>query len=162
LGGIAATCAEAFRPYSPVLANLTGVCSWWGWVPTCGFTAILSATALHEWYLPFIPITPLAIGVVLAFTAINLLAAMATSAEDRTIVEAIVKMAAGLRIDVVAEGVETIEQADSLTRLGCLLGQGFYYARPMPSDGVPAVLGSSLPLADAGPPALAGVPSLER
>jgi hypothetical protein len=26
VGGIAATCAEAFRPYSPVLANLTGVC----------------------------------------------------------------------------------------------------------------------------------------
>ena len=32
VGGIAATCAEAFRPYSPVLANLTGVCYWWGWV----------------------------------------------------------------------------------------------------------------------------------
>ena len=73
VGGIAATCAEAFRPYSPILANLTGVCYWWGWVPTCGFTAILSATALHEWYLPFIPITPLAIAVVLAFTGINLL-----------------------------------------------------------------------------------------
>ena len=55
VGGIAATCAEAFRPYSPVLANLTGVCYWWGWVPTCGFTAILSATALHEWYLPLHP-----------------------------------------------------------------------------------------------------------
>ena len=55
VGGIAATCAEAFRPYSPVLANLTGVCYWWGWVPTCGFTAILSATALHEWYLPVHP-----------------------------------------------------------------------------------------------------------
>ena len=68
VGGIAATCAEAFRPYSPVLANLTGVCYWWGWVPTCGFTAILSATALHEWYLPWIPVTPLAIAVVLAFT----------------------------------------------------------------------------------------------
>jgi amino acid transporter len=73
VGGIAATCAEAFRPYSPVLANLTGVCYWWGWVPTCGFTAILSATALHEWYLPWIPVTPLAIAVVLSFTAINLL-----------------------------------------------------------------------------------------
>jgi len=36
VGGIAATCAEAFRPYSPVLSNLTGVCYWWGWVPTCG------------------------------------------------------------------------------------------------------------------------------
>jgi diguanylate cyclase (GGDEF)-like protein len=73
VGGIAATCAEAFRPYSAVLANLTGVCYWWGWVPTCGFTAILSATALHQWYLPWIPVTPLAIAVVLAFTAINLL-----------------------------------------------------------------------------------------
>ena len=40
VGGIAATCAEAFRPYSPVLANLTGVCYWWGWVPTCGLTAL--------------------------------------------------------------------------------------------------------------------------
>src|SRR5258708_28074498 len=45
VGGIAATCAEAFRPYSARLANLTGVCYWWGWVPTCGLTAILSASA---------------------------------------------------------------------------------------------------------------------
>ena len=79
VGGIAATCAEAFRPYSPVLANLTGVCYWWGWVPTCGFTAILSATALHEWYLPWIPVTPLAIGVVLCFAAINLLGVRAVT-----------------------------------------------------------------------------------
>src|SRR4051812_25869309 len=40
VGGIAASCAEAFRPYNPVLANLTGVCYWWGWVPECGLTAI--------------------------------------------------------------------------------------------------------------------------
>jgi diguanylate cyclase (GGDEF)-like protein len=73
VGGIAATCAEAFKPYSPVLANLTGVCYWWGWVPTCGFTAILSATALHDWYVPFIPITPLAIGIVVTFVGLNLL-----------------------------------------------------------------------------------------
>ena len=61
VGGIAATCAEAFRPYSPVLANLTGVCYWWGWVPTCGLTAMLSASALHEWYLPGVPVPLLAI-----------------------------------------------------------------------------------------------------
>jgi diguanylate cyclase (GGDEF)-like protein len=73
VGGIAATCAEAFKPYSPVLANLTGVCYWWGWVPTCGFTAILSATALHDWYLPFIPVTPLAVAIVVSFVGINLL-----------------------------------------------------------------------------------------
>lgn len=72
VGGIAGTCAEAFRPYSAVLANLTGVCYWWGWVPTCGLTAILSATALHQWYVPGVPVTPLAIGIVCAFVAVNL------------------------------------------------------------------------------------------
>jgi diguanylate cyclase (GGDEF)-like protein len=72
VGGIAATCAEAFRPYSPVLANLTGVCYWWGWIPTCGLTALLSAAALHHWYLPFLPTPLLATGIVVAFTAVNL------------------------------------------------------------------------------------------
>lgn len=72
VGGIAATCAEAFRPYSPVLANMTGVCYWWGWVPTCGLTALLSASALHAWYLPGVPVTPLAAAIVLAFTGLNL------------------------------------------------------------------------------------------
>ncbi len=72
VGGIAATCAEAFRPYSPVLANLTGVCYWWGWVPTCGLTAILSATAIAEWYLPSAPIPLLAIFLVVLFTVVNL------------------------------------------------------------------------------------------
>ena len=72
VGGIAATCAEAFRPYSPVLANLTGVCYWWGWVPTCGLTAILSATAISEWYVPDVPIPLLASSVVVLFTCVNL------------------------------------------------------------------------------------------
>ncbi|MCU1587629.1 MAG: hypothetical protein JWN31_1122 [Frankiales bacterium] len=72
VGGIAATCAEAFRPYSPLLANLTGVCYWWGWVPTCGVTALLSASALHHWYLPMVPIDLMAIVIVLAFMILNL------------------------------------------------------------------------------------------
>jgi amino acid transporter len=72
VGGIAATCAEAFRPYGPVLANLTGVCYWWGWVPTCGLTALLSASAINQWYLPWFPVPLLASCIVLFFTAINL------------------------------------------------------------------------------------------
>ncbi len=72
VGGIAATCAEAFRPYSPVLANLTGVCYWWGWVPTCGLTALLASSAINQWYLPSIPVTVLATCIVLFFTLINL------------------------------------------------------------------------------------------
>ena len=72
VGGIAATCAEAFRPYSPMLANLTGVCYWWGWVPTCGLTALLSASAINQWYLPWFPVPLLASCIVLFFTLISL------------------------------------------------------------------------------------------
>ncbi|MDQ6810900.1 MAG: amino acid permease, partial [Actinomycetota bacterium] len=72
VGGIAATCAEAFRPYSPVLANLTGVCYWWGWVPTCGLTAILSGAALHAWYLPGVQVSLLATVIIVVFTIVNL------------------------------------------------------------------------------------------
>jgi diguanylate cyclase (GGDEF)-like protein len=73
VGGIAAACGEAFRPYSAVLANLAGTCYWWGWVPTCGLTSLLSAAALHAWYVPGIPVTPLAIGILLVFTGLNLI-----------------------------------------------------------------------------------------
>jgi diguanylate cyclase (GGDEF)-like protein/PAS domain S-box-containing protein len=72
VGGIAATCAEAFRPINPVLANLTGVCYWWGWVPTCGLTALLSASAIHQWYLPHVPAPLLACALVLFFMGVNL------------------------------------------------------------------------------------------
>ncbi len=72
VGGIAAACAEAFRPYSAVLANLAGVCYWWGWVPTCGLTALFSAAAIHHWYLPGIPVVVLAISIVVTFCTINL------------------------------------------------------------------------------------------
>src|SRR5579884_3125771 len=79
VGGIAATCAEAFRPYSPVLANLTGVCYWWGWIPTCGLTAILSADALHAWYLPRVPVHVLAAAIVAVFMLVNLTGIKRTS-----------------------------------------------------------------------------------
>ena len=72
VGGISASCVEAFRPYSPVLANLTGVCYWWGWVPTCGLTAILSASAIHEWYLPGVPVNAMAVALVVFFAFVNL------------------------------------------------------------------------------------------
>ena len=72
VGGIAATCAEAFRPYSPILANLTGVCYWWGWVPTCGLTALLASSALQQWYFPGLSVPLMASCIVLFFTFINL------------------------------------------------------------------------------------------
>jgi diguanylate cyclase (GGDEF)-like protein len=72
VGGISAACAEAFRPYSPVLSALTGTCYWWGWVPTCGLTALLSSAAIQQWYLPNLPVEAVAIAVVSVFTLVNL------------------------------------------------------------------------------------------
>src|SRR3954454_21793739 len=71
VGGIAAACTEAFRPYSDILSALTGVCYWWGWVPTCGVTAILSATAISQWCMPGVSVPVLACGLVVLFAALN-------------------------------------------------------------------------------------------
>lgn len=57
---------------------------------------------------------------------------MNESPQQRALVEALVKMAQALHLQVVAEGVETAEQADQLTGLGCQMLQGFYFGRPMP------------------------------
>ena len=73
VGGIAATCGEAFRPYAPVLGNLTGVSYWWGWVPTCGLTALLSASAITQWFLPGVSVTLLACVIIALFVGVNLL-----------------------------------------------------------------------------------------
>ena len=72
VGGIAAACTTAFRPYSAILSAITGVCYWWGWVPTCGVTALLSAAAIQAWCLPQASIPMLACGLVLLFAAVNL------------------------------------------------------------------------------------------
>ncbi len=48
------------------------------------------------------------------------------------IVEAVLLLGARLRLSVVAEGVETEEQLDTLRRLGCTLVQGYLTGRPMP------------------------------
>src|SRR6185437_5930439 len=71
VGGISAACAEDFRPYNPVLSALTGTCYWWGWVPTCGLTALLSASAIQQWYVPGLPVEAVAITIVVAFSAVN-------------------------------------------------------------------------------------------
>ncbi|MEG1404140.1 MAG: EAL domain-containing protein [Oscillospiraceae bacterium] len=49
-----------------------------------------------------------------------------------TVVTSVVRMAKWLGIPVIAEGVETGEQADFLRSLGCDLIQGYYYSRPIP------------------------------
>jgi len=51
---------------------------------------------------------------------------------DALILEAIIQMAHGLKLDVVAEGVETLEEMDSLSKRGCTLMQGYLFSKPIP------------------------------
>lgn len=57
-----------------------------------------------------------------------------TDNNDYEIVLAIIQMAKSLNLVVIAEGIETKEQADTLLNLGCPLLQGYYYAKPMSND----------------------------
>jgi diguanylate cyclase (GGDEF)-like protein/PAS domain S-box-containing protein len=54
--------------------------------------------------------------------------------EDQAIVDAVLRLASGLGLVAVAEGVETSEQVDALVEMGCRLSQGFHFARPQPPD----------------------------
>ncbi|MEO7370702.1 MAG: EAL domain-containing protein, partial [Ilumatobacteraceae bacterium] len=56
-----------------------------------------------------------------------------TEPETNVIVSAIVDLAHGLGMTVVAEGIETVEQHERVSTLGCELCQGFLFARPMPA-----------------------------
>ena len=55
-------------------------------------------------------------------------------AEGDKICEAIIQLAHNLDLKVIAEGVETQEQAKVLNRLGCYIHQGYYYDRPLSED----------------------------
>lgn len=57
--------------------------------------------------------------------------------DDAAIVSAIVSMAHELKIDLVAEGVETQEQVDFLKSIGCSVVQGFLYGKPCHGGQVP-------------------------
>ena len=72
VGGIAATVPRRSARTAPCSRTSPGVCYWWGWVPTCGLTALLSASALHQWYLPCMPVDRLAIGHRRCFAVLNL------------------------------------------------------------------------------------------
>jgi diguanylate cyclase (GGDEF)-like protein len=57
-----------------------------------------------------------------------------------TIIRTILSLARELHMDVVAEGIETEEQARLLVEMGCEKGQGYYYSKPVDARDVPALL----------------------
>lgn len=82
---------------------------------------------------------------------------MITNPEDMAIIKGILGLARAFHRDLVAEGVETPEQGESLIQLGCEIAQGFGIARPMPASEInswfkswqpPAAWGASAPDAD--------------
>ena len=61
----------------------------------------------------------------------------------QTLVKAIIDLAGGLGLGVIAEGVETAEQVSLLRSLGCERAQGFYFARTVPAAEAAALLAES-------------------
>lgn len=64
----------------------------------------------------------------------GLTANVAASARNQAIITALVGLGEALSMDMLAEGVETPEDAAALLQLGCALGQGYLFARPMPVE----------------------------
>jgi diguanylate cyclase (GGDEF)-like protein/PAS domain S-box-containing protein len=69
------------------------------------------------------------------------------SDDNEALTSAIIALGTSLSLEVVAEGIELPEQATSLEELGCELGQGFLFAKPMNSTALAEFLGT----ADAAP-----------
>lgn len=68
---------------------------------------------------------------------------MTASSENREIIKTIASLASSLKLDIVAEGVETEEQLHQLRALGCDFGQGFYFAPPLDAPAAEALIGFS-------------------
>ncbi len=57
-----------------------------------------------------------------------------TSTRRARLMNSIMVLAAALELTVIAEGVETAEQAETLTYLGCVLAQGYHFHAPLPLE----------------------------
>jgi len=56
-----------------------------------------------------------------------------TDRQNWAIVRAVVQLARSLELKIVAEGIETMESMHQLRDLGCHIGQGYYFSRPVPA-----------------------------
>ena len=65
------------------------------------------------------------------------------SADDVVIAQAIVDLGRNLRLDVIAEGIETRQELDALCSYGCEFMQGFLFSRAVPADELAELLGRS-------------------
>ena len=64
----------------------------------------------------------------------SFVAGLGEDTTDEALVRMIIDLCHTLGLEVLAEGIETPEQAASLKDMGCDFGQGYYFARPLPSE----------------------------
>lgn len=65
---------------------------------------------------------------------------IAINQDDASIVSSIISLAHNLKLNVIAEGVETASQMDILRAQGCNEMQGYYFCKPLPSDQIETLL----------------------
>ena len=68
---------------------------------------------------------------------------IARDSDRATLVSAIIELGRSLGLKTVAEGIEQVEQLAELTALGCDVGQGYHFARPLDRDGFESTLASA-------------------
>ena len=98
-------------------------------------TGYSSLASLHLWPVDVIKIDR------------SFVSQVTSSAHHRVLVEATVRVARSLGMDTVAEGVETVEQAEVLRALQCDKGQGYLYARPLETEAATHWLAARAPAA---------------
>jgi diguanylate cyclase (GGDEF)-like protein/PAS domain S-box-containing protein len=70
---------------------------------------------------------------------------ISTAGDDTTIVKAVIGMARGLKLRVIAEGVETQEEAAFLRAYRCEEAQGYFFSRPVPAQQFAMFLKNGMP-----------------
>ncbi|MCZ2404897.1 EAL domain-containing protein [Paenarthrobacter sp. Z7-10] len=70
----------------------------------------------------------------------SLIADLGTDPREGEFVAAILGLIRAAGLKALAEGIETAQQAEELTRMGCLSGQGYFFSRPVPAAEITALL----------------------
>lgn len=71
----------------------------------------------------------------------SFVARMMDSKENSEMVETIIRLAQNLKMKVIAEGIETIEQMAHLQLLSCEYGQGYFFSKPVSHEAAAALIG---------------------
>lgn len=66
-----------------------------------------------------------------------------SNSSTSAIVKTIIQMGRNLNFELIAEGIETEQQADFLLENGCQIGQGYLFSKPLPSNEIEELLGVS-------------------